>query len=119
MKLLVALLVLMLAAQPVQAGFCDVDLSGGDDPHAAMQHGQWPGKSAHDCCPGGDSGPDSNTESGCADMPCGFCTAGVPAIPLAASLGSPQPTERDTVLSDGQISPSHTSPPFRPPIIVS
>jgi hypothetical protein len=119
MKLLAALLVFMIAAQPVQAGFCDLDLSGDADPHAAMQHGSESNGSGHECCQNAGSGPDGDSGSNCSDLPCGFCIAGVQAIPPAASVAAMLPTQRETVLSDGQIAPSHTSPPFRPPIFIS
>ena len=38
MKLLALILVIMIAALPVQTGFCDMQPSGGENPHMAMQH---------------------------------------------------------------------------------
>lgn len=116
MKLLAALLMFMIAAQPVQAGFCDLGLSGAADPHAAMQHGQGSDASGHDCCQPADA---ANPDRGCSDMPCGTCTAGVQAVAFAAPVAAHLPAFREVVLSDGQITPSHSSPPYRPPTYIS
>ena len=123
MKLLVALLVLMIAAQPVQAGFCYMDLSGGPGDHAGMNHGSDAGEAAHGCCqsPAGDSGSTSGpgTETGCSDMPCGTCVASVAAIPPARCLAALAPVGAHVQLGAGLVTPSHASPPFRPPILIS
>lgn len=116
MKVLVALLVFMIAAQPVQAGFCGLDLSGAADPHASMQHGQGLDASSHDCCQPADA---DDPDQGCSDMPCGTCTAGVQAAAFAAHLAVQLLTFRETVLSEGQVTPSHSYPPFRPPNFIS
>lgn len=115
MKLLAAMLVLMIAAQPVQAGFCDMDLSGDSSSHAGMQHGMDTDSSAHDCC----QSPDRDRDMGCSDMPCGTCVAGVLAIPPASSLPALTPVGALINLYEGVITPSHSSPPFRPPIFIS
>lgn len=116
MKLLVALMVFMFVAQPVPAGFCDLDLSGAADPHASMQHDQEANASSHDCCQPADA---DDPGQGCSDMPCGTCTAGFQAVSFATTLAAWLPTARESILSDGQISPSHSSPPFRPPTLIS
>lgn len=115
MKMLVAMLVLMIAAQPVQAGLCDMDLSGDPTSHAGMQQRMDADSSAHDCC----QSPDRDRDMGCADMPCGTCVAGVQAIPAAASLPALAPVGVYIDLHEGVITPSHSSPPFRPPIFIS
>lgn len=119
MKLLVAMLVLMIAAQPVQAGFCDMERSGDSGSHASMQHGMDAENSAHDCCQLPRVGSDPGRDSGCSDMPCGTCVAGVLAIPPAASLPALAPVGALINLYEGVITPSHSSPPFRPPIFIS
>jgi hypothetical protein len=119
MKLLVAMLVLMIAAQPVQAGFCDMDLSGDSTSHADMQHRMDAENSAHDCCQSSHVGSDPGRDNGCSDMPCGTCVAGVQAISPAASLPALAPVGVYIDLHEGVITPSHSSPPFRPPIFIS
>jgi hypothetical protein len=119
MKLLAAMLVFMLAAQPLQAGFCDMDLSGGSASHAAMQHGMDAENSAHDCCQSPPAGSDPDRDSGCSDMPCGTCVAGVQAVPPAAALPALAPVGVYIDLYEGVVTPSHSSPPFRPPIFIS
>ena len=113
MKFLAAFLVLMIAAQPVQAGFCDMDV-GGDSPAAAGQHHSDGASDGHACC---DKNDDSDGPS-CSDrMHCGSCATGVAALlpaTLPASLpelGSPAP------FAGGVIAPAHAAPPYRPPII--
>jgi len=64
MKLLAALLVFMIAAQPVQAGFCDLDLSDGAEPHTGMVHDAAMASSDHDCC----QSPDTEDGRVCSDM---------------------------------------------------
>ena len=119
MKLLAALLVFMIAAQPVQAGFCDTEPSGSSNAHAGMQHGGAPEHGAHDCCqsPGADSESDGGAD--CSDMRCGSCVAGAQAIPPAAALPTPAPSMPLERLGTDGICPSHASPPFRPPIHIS
>jgi len=112
MKLLTALLVFMIAAQPVQAGFCGMGSSGDSGPHAAMQHDQEPQPAGHDCC----QTPDSDGDQNCSEMPCGSCATGLQAVPLAAQLVAIRPVTQHFSLGEGWVSPSHTSPPFRPPI---
>jgi hypothetical protein len=117
MKLLAVILVLMIAAQPVQAGICDMTQSDGQtDMHAGMQHDGGDAASGHDCCE-----PDGSDQgSGCDNrVQCGSCAAGLAGI---SSLQGPVATPVAThlvLLGDGRISPSHAAPPFRPPTHIS
>jgi hypothetical protein len=123
MKILVAILVFLIAAQPVGAGFCDMDASGGSPGQAAMtHHGATQGMDqhgGHDCCDTG-RGDDTRTAPGCGhDMNCGSCVTGMSAVlafhePLAARLPAYRP-----VPTQSQLFTRHTAPPFRPPISVS
>jgi hypothetical protein len=114
MKLLAAILVFMLAAQPVQAGFCDM----GSDAAAApgQQHHLETDSDGHGCC----DPSDGDERLPCSErMHCGSCSTGVAAIPIAAV---PAVTPHWTTLlplSSGVLAPSHASPPYRPPIFIS
>jgi uncharacterized protein involved in copper resistance len=125
------ILVLLIAAQPMQAGFCAMP-SSGDAPqpanmqHAGMQHAgmQHPGMqhdpaadgAGHDCCAA--ANPDS--DPGCAGLDqCGSCTASLAAVP-ALSRPCVLPAASDRVLPiAGRLAPSHAAPPYRPPSVIS
>jgi hypothetical protein len=118
MKFLLAMLVLMLLAPPVQALGCD--MASGDEAamHAAMGHGAMQDHkgataSGHDCCasPQAAGGGDS-----CADMSCAACVVAVAAIPSLAASANLRPASQVPAFDNGAVSPSHASPPFRPPI---
>ena len=116
MKFVSALLVLMIAAQPVQAGFCDMESGGDTAAQAGQQH--HPGESSgdHGCCDPTDS--DSGTT--CSDrMHCGFCAGTAAALPMGPVLAAPPDWATPLPLSGGIIAPSHASPPYRPPIAIS
>jgi hypothetical protein len=119
MKFLAAILILMIAAQPVQAGFCDMDPSGGSDVHAGMQHGDAARGDEHGCCQPADAGSDTDSDTDCADMPCGTCAAGVLAVLSAPALAAPLPDGAYSDFGDGRITPSHAAPPYRPPSFIS
>jgi len=116
MKLLAALLVLMIAAQPLQAAPCDMQATGDPDPHAGMVHDSAAASTGHDCC------QSSDTEDGriCSDVAqCGPCATAVPALPpmlvaLPVVIGAYR-----CWLNDGALTPSHSAPPFRPPKAIS
>jgi len=113
MKYLALILAILMAVPTVQAGFCDMDQEQGSAPHADMQHQQQGNSSVHDCCDTGDTGENQ----GCDNMvPCGFCTAGLTGITALAGEPARWTRQYDCSLSDGCLTPSHSSPPFRPPI---
>jgi hypothetical protein len=116
MKLLAAFLVFMIAAQPVQAGFCGLDLQGSSSPEPAQQHHPDPSTEGHACCD-----PADDTEAPrCADRQhCGSCATGVAAIPVAPAPAAPPEWASPAPLTGDRIAPAHTSPPFRPPITIS
>jgi len=124
--MLSTILVLLIAAQPVQAGFCDMQPSdGAPQPvsmqhagmqHAGMQHEPGPDGVSHDCC----SSANPESDPGCAGLDqCGSCTAGLAAVP-ALSRACALPAASDRVLPiAGQLAPSHAAPPYRPPSTIS
>lgn len=110
MKLLILFLVLAISAQPLQAGFCDMGLEKDQQtPH----HMDMSDSAGHDCC----DSEKSDSPEGCdGGANCGMCFVSVSAIPsiikINASWGQPIYHE----ISSGVTLPSHSSPPFRPPI---
>lgn len=72
-----------------------------------------PKNEGHDCC----DPEDSESQEGCdGEMNCGFCFANVPALPEFLRLNSDWVSLFSLDFSSGFIFPSHSSPPFRPPI---
>jgi hypothetical protein len=122
MKLLAAILVFMIAAQPVQAGFCDMQPSGDSAAHAGMQHDgiqhdmQGKGQPAHDCCaPAGEDGGGN-----CDNMvQCGACSVAAAAVFVLPAIGPVPDLVFRSCLNDSDVPPSHASPPYRPPIHIS
>jgi hypothetical protein len=142
--MLSVILVLLIAAQPVQAGFCameppdgapqnmggqHMDMGHMGAPHAGMRHASMqsgmqsgmqadaaPDTARHDCCAAAD--PESGPACDTLDQ-CGSCMAGTAAVPaLATPFAAPTFGYRATMGAD-QITPSHALPPFRPPTTVS
>jgi hypothetical protein len=128
--MLSVILVLMIAAQPVQAGFCDMEPSDGTPryahtehagmQHAGMQHagmqddgGQ--GAASHDCCT---ADPESTPSCDPLDQ-CGSCTTGLAAVPALNGPNAMPPYSHRVLLTPGQVAPSHASPPYRPPTSIS
>lgn len=110
MKFLILILVLAISAQPLQAGVCDMDMEESQETAHPMDMS---GSSGHDCC----DTEETESDEGCGDgMNCCMCFVSVSAlssIPRVIPLWS-QPAYREA--STGVILPSHSSPPFRPPI---
>lgn len=78
----------------------------------AQQHDH--GESAnHDCCEADGSDPRQGCEH---QLQCGFCTAGVLGFTVIPAAVSMLPPVRNDVFSSGALTPSHSSPPYRPPI---
>jgi len=110
MKFLVFILVLSISAQPLQAGFCDMDMEKSQEsPHHMDQSND----SGHDCCD-----PDStDSTEGCdSAMGCGICFVSVSALPSILRISPVWERHYYPDLWSGIVLPSHSSPPFRPPI---
>ena len=110
MKLLILILVLAISAQPLQAGVCDMDMEKNQE---TTHHMDMSSSNGHDCC----DTEDTESDEGCdAGMNCSMCfvsVSAIPSIPRIVPLWS-HPVYRES--SMGVILPSHSSPPFRPPI---
>ena len=115
MKFLILLLILSISAQPLRAGFCDMEMDA--ENNQEMSHHMDPSdndnQGGHDCC-GSDDG---DSQEGCdSEMNCGFCFVSVSAVPGMARVSPQWAQEYSLVFSSGFILPSHSPPPFRPPI---
>ena len=101
----------MISIQPLQAGVCDME-SGQEASHT-MEHSD---DGNHDCCDSDDS-DDSDSQSGCDSMMhCGSCNATVSTLPGILKFNARWATNYSPELSSGVELPSHSAPPFRPPI---
>ena len=108
MKFLILFLALMISIQPLQAGVCDMETSQ-DAPHH-MEHSEG---GDHDCC----DSDDSDSQSGCEGMMhCGSCNASFSTLPGILKFNARWVTHYSQELSSGVVHPSHSVPPFRPPI---
>jgi hypothetical protein len=120
MKLLAVLLIIMIAAQPVQARFCDMEPSGDAATHAGMQHhATTDSAQAHDCCDPERSDTDSGTSDCNGNASCGFCVAGVSAALIPGQTLPAWTAGQQFVISKGDLATRHPAPPLRPPIINS
>jgi hypothetical protein len=108
MKFLTLMLVMMISTQPLQAGFCDMDMSQDNSHHPEQSE-----DTSHDCC----DTDDSETPQGCdGNMHCGFCSANTSALPDTLKVKPTWVNYYSPNLLSGIVLPSHSSPPFRPPI---
>ena len=115
MKLLAATLVFMIAAQPVQAGFCDMEM-GSDAAAGPGQHHPEKAADDHGCC----DPSDGDDRLPCSErMHCGSCSIGVAAIPIAVLPAAAPEWTAPPALNIWVLAPSHASPPYRPPIAIS
>jgi hypothetical protein len=115
MKFVASLLVLFLVAQPLQAGFCAMEMAGQPAAQSSMKHmhGGMERSQSHDCCK--QQAPKQKHDCSSSNH-CGACAAGHSAVPVrAAALQIPESIYRFSVVEPG-LPPSHSSPPFRPPI---
>lgn len=110
MKLWILILALAISAQPLQAGVCDMEMEENQESIHLMDMS---GKQGHDCC----DTEDTDSRDGCdAGMNCGMCFVSVSAI---FDIPRVEPVWSRSVYREssmGVILPSHSSPPFRPPI---
>lgn len=108
MKWVLALLVLAMNMQPLAAEACDVAASGQATHHAQMEH------DAHDNCCDPDAMPGGEACEHASACGYGSVISAVPVQRFKATDAQALSFERD--LADGQLTPGHSAPPFRPPI---
>jgi len=110
MKFLILMLVLAISSQPLQAGFCDMDMETGQETSHHMEDSD---HDSHDCC----DPENTDGQEGCdSEMQCGPCFASVSALPGMIKVNPIWGNHQSWNLSSGIVLPSHSSPPFRPPI---
>jgi hypothetical protein len=121
MKIWVALLILAISIQPLQAGSCDMDqeqdthiqATGHPASHMSQADGGHDGadKPGHDCCDPQRTGD----PSGCQDMVnCGSCLA--TAVPSATRALASTPAAWPPAGGTAALALDHSSPPYHPPI---
>jgi hypothetical protein len=112
MRFLTLILILAISAQPLQAGFCVMGMEQGQsvamDMSTDMNHGE-----NHDCCETDTPEAQENCEGG---THCGHCTVASPALPSVLRVPVAWLPAGEFAFSAGLLLPSHSSPPFRPPI---
>jgi hypothetical protein len=132
MKLLVAILVFMIVAQPVRVGFCDMQPIGDSVAHSGMQSGHRQHDSMqhdgmqharedgarpnHDCCAPAAKGHGDTCDT---MIQCGTCAVAVAVVPVVPALSPVPESALCSYLDDPGVPPSHASPPYRPPIFIS
>lgn len=108
MKYLVIILALLIAMPTVQAGVCGMGAAGDSIEQAAGD--------GHDCC------PDEPAESAEPEQPCGDgdhcsgCFTAASALPVTIPAFAHARPGADFVSPIPSIAPSHSAPPYRPPI---
>lgn len=112
MRILTLILILAISTQPLQAGFCAVDMQQGQ-PSGTQMPMDMDHSDDHGCCDTQNSDSDESCENG---SHCGFCTAAAPLIPSSVRIGAHWVYAYDFDAANGNLLPSHSSPPFRPPI---
>jgi hypothetical protein len=108
MRFLIIMLVLAIGAQPLQAGSCDMETDQESSHHMDQSI-----NTGHDCCDSDKPDAPPNCDS---EMHCGYCTSAVSSLPLAFRIDNGWMSAYSLNLSSGLVAPSHSSPPFRPPI---
>jgi len=116
MKRVILALLIVIAAQPVQASLCSMDMDMSDTnmgmDHVMQQAPEAPCSDA-DCC----DHDDSDTSPSC-DSPahCGVAPAGVAVLDAGFDAGTVLIAGRLPSFITGPLTPSFDSPPYRPPI---
>jgi len=110
MRILIFILVLAINIQPLQAGFCDMDMGKGQDSSHHMNHFD---DENHDCCDSDDSGSQAGCEG---SAHCGPCQAFFSTLPSVYQFQSSWVGRYSPELSSNVVFPNNSAPPFRPPI---
>ena len=104
-------LLILIAAQPVQATFCSTDMNMGDMP-AVMDHAMHPASDTP-CCDL--SNPDHSQS--CEPLAaCGVATSGVAVLTNGVDSVTILKVDRLSSFNNGRLTPSFDLPPYRPPI---
>lgn len=107
MRTWLLILVLAMNIQPLAAESCDMEMDGHAQHGTQLDHGDM------DCCDT-DRG---NAEHDCAQAShCGTCVPAVFALSVKGTMQPGHAVPFDRALAAGQLPPSHSAPPYRPPI---
>jgi hypothetical protein len=112
MRILTLILILAISVQPLQAGHCDMGSEQGAAQDAS-HHMDMGTAAGHDCC---DTGADSGGGDCAGGFYCGPCAT---VVPLTTEFPRIAPLWQRSYVAEstsGVILPSHSSPPYRPPI---
>ena len=108
MKALILILALAISAQPLLAGACAMETNQ-EAPNQLEQADD----GGHDCC----DSDQVEQQQGCdGEMQCCSCGATVSALPDVFKVNARWENQHSLNISSGILLPSHSSPPFRPPI---
>ena len=115
MKLWILILALAISAQPLQAGFCDMQAEKNQEASHQMDHSGMDDSNEqnHNCCESDEPESSTGCDSGMNCCPCFVSVSVISNLPHVSAVFTHQYTPD---LSSGGIFPSHTAPPFRPPI---
>lgn len=108
MKVLILFLAIAISTQPLLAGTCAMESN-----QEASHHMEQADDRGHDCC---DSDQDEQQQGCDGEMHCGSCGTTVSALPDIFKIHASWENQYSLNLSSGLELPSHSSPPFRPPI---
>jgi hypothetical protein len=116
MKHVILALLILFAAQPVQASFCSMTLNMSDlimGMDHVVQHAPNAPRPDADCC----DHDDTDTSQSC-DSPanCGAAPAGAAALDAGFDAGTVFIVGRLPSFKNGPLTPSFDFPPYRPPI---
>ena len=112
MKFLILMLALLIAAPTVQAGICDMDHSQEASQNTEMQHHGEDGGN-HDCCDSEDTEANHFCDN---SLDCSNSSTGMPALTAMSQKFDQWNRTYLCNLAEDCLAPSHSSPPFRPPI---
>ena len=108
MKVLILILAMAISTHPLLVGACAME----SNQEASHQMDQTDDR-GHDCC---DSDQDEQQEGCDGEMQCGSCGTTVSALPDVFKVSARWENQHSLNISSGLVLPSHSSPPFRPPI---
>ena len=115
-KQLILAILIVIAAQPLQASVCSMDMAMGDmnmGMDHAMQHAPDAPSPDADCC----DHDDTNTPHPCdSAAQCGAAPAGAAVLDAGFDAGTVLIAGRLPSFKNGPLTPSFDSPPYRPPI---
>lgn len=108
MRFLILLMVLLMNIQPAAAEFCDMQAGAQASHHASMDEGE-----QDECC---EADPEMPRQKCDHASHCGSCTAALYLTTLKPTAATTWVGSYGHDMAGGLLTPSHSAPPFRPPI---